>query len=294
MLRKRFNPSSFVWSAALASLSLSSARVDAQANPTPPPAAAPAAPPAAAPPAAAAPVSPQPVAAPAPVPPAQQSLAPATPSAVAAPVYAAPAPYPEPDYGQPAAAPTFEERPSSRERPSFAIAYEVGFPVFDLHTFVNNVSPRGMGGNFEWPVIQGLRLGAAFHYSRFYDERPNQTYNFDGGAVTAKLYRFADIWSMAAVARYRFGTPDSPIRPFVGLELGVSFLNATTLLADLGFQNTPTGFLAAGEVGLAARVSRGFLATIALRYNMTTASFGKTDMPSYIALQLGGAWESGR
>jgi hypothetical protein len=203
-------------------------------------------------------------------------------------------PSPDPYAQVPASVPTFEERPSSRERPSFAIAYEVGFPVFDLHTFTNNVSPRGMGGNFEWPVIQGLRLGAAFHYSRFYDERPRQTYVFDNGAVNAKLYRYADIWSMSALARYRFSTPDSPVRPFVGLEIGVAFLNATTLIADTGFQNTPTGLLLAGEVGLAARVSRGFLATIAVRYNMTTASYGTTDMPSYIALQLGGAWESGR
>jgi outer membrane protein W len=178
-----------------------------------------------------------------------------------------------------------------KERPSWAIAYEVGIPVFDLHSYTENVSPRGMGFNFEWPVVAGLRLGAGLHYSRFYDERPRQTYTTDSGAVNAKLYRYCDIWSMAAAARYRFGKPDQAVRLFVGFEIGASFLNATSLLADTGFQDTPAGLLLAGEIGAAIRVSRGFLLTVAARYNMTTASFANTDMPSYIALQLGFAWE---
>ena len=180
---------------------------------------------------------------------------------------------------------------TERERPSWAFSYEVGFPVADLHKFTENVSPRGLGFNFEWPIIEGLRLGAAFHYSRFYDERPRTTYEFDSGAINGKLYRYLDIWSFAAAARYRFGSPADPIRGFVGLEVGVAFLNATTLLADTGVQDTPTGLLVAGEVGIAARISKGYLATVALRYNLTTASFRNTDLPSYIALQLGFAWE---
>jgi hypothetical protein len=258
MHRKRLTYASFACTAALSLATLSSTRTSAQAtSPAPPPAAAPTSPPSF--------VEPAP----------QPSAPPATPDTN----YAEDDPH------------AFMVKSPERERPSWALAYEVGFPVADLHTFTENVSPRGMGFNFEWPVVEGLRLGAAFHYSRFYDERPRATYQVDSGAINAKLYRYSDIWSFAGAARYRFGSPADPMRAFVGLEVGVAFLNATTLLADTGVQDTPTGLLVAGELGIAARVTKGYLATIALRYNLTTASFGNTDMPSYIALQLGFAWE---
>jgi hypothetical protein len=273
MHRTRLTHALFACSGALALVALSSAPTSAQAaNPVPPPAApAPAvptvqpAPPASAPPAAAAqPAAAQPVLSPAAVPDVR---------------------YAEED------AQGFVVKAPERERPSWALAYEVGFPVADLHKFTENVSPRGMGFNFEWPVIAGLRLGAAFHYSRFYDERDRTTYEFEGGAINAKLYRYLDVWSFAASGRYRFGSPSDPVRGFVGLEVGVAFVNATTLLADTGVQDTPTGLLVGGEIGIAARITKGYLATIALRYNLTTASFGQTDIPSYLALQLGFAWE---
>jgi hypothetical protein len=267
MHRTRITYASFACSAALGLVALvtaGSTRTSAQATaPTPPPAA------------------------PAPAAPAVQPGAP--PSAPAA-ATTQPAPTPDTNYADDEAH-GFVVKSPERERPSWALAYEVGFPVADLHKFTENVSPRGMGFNFEWPVVEGLRLGAAFHYSRFYDEVPRTTFEFDSGAINAKLYRYLDIWSFAAAGRYRFGSPADPVRGFVGLEVGVAFLNATTLLADTGVQDTPTGLLVAGEAGIAARITKGYLATIALRYNLTTASFAQTDIPSYLALQLGFAWE---
>jgi hypothetical protein len=227
----------------------------------------------------------------------QPAPQPGSPAAPTAPAAALPGQYPaatpDANYAEDDAH-AFMVKSPERERPSWALAYEVGFPVADLHKFTENVSPRGMGFNFEWPVVEGLRLGAAFHYSRFYDERPRTTFEFDSGAINAKLYRYLDIWSFAAAGRYRFGSPADPVRGFVGLEVGVAFLNATTLLADTGVQDTPTGLLVAGEVGIAARITKGYLATIALRYNLTTASFAQTDIPSYLALQLGFAWEGAK
>jgi Lipid A 3-O-deacylase (PagL) len=180
----------------------------------------------------------------------------------------------------------------AREYASWTLAYEVAFPVADLNTFIGSVSPRGLGFAGEFPVYKGLRIGGTINYNRFYGNQPRDTYYLDNGAVTATLYRYVDVWSLAALARYRFLEPNSGIRPFIGVGLGVSFLSATTLVADLGFQDTPAGFLFQPEAGVTARLSAGMQALLAVRYTMTTAAFREVDMPSYISLQIGLSWDT--
>lgn len=180
----------------------------------------------------------------------------------------------------------------AREYASWTVAYEVAFPVAELSEYIGNVSPRGVGFAGEFPIAGGLRIGGTINYNRFYGNEARDTYYLDNGAVTAKLYRYADVWSLAGLARYRFLKPNDGIRPFIGVALGVSFLNATTLVADLGFQDSPAGFLFQPEAGVFARLTPGMQALLAVRYTMTTASFMDYDMPSYISLQIGLSWDT--
>ena len=186
---------------------------------------------------------------------------------------------------------SFDEPPTPPEHLSWALSYEFAFPAGKLHDFVSNPSPLGAGLDIEWPVVEGLRLGLAAHFNQFYDVKPNTTRVFDWGAITGTLYRYLDVWSGALLARYRFLRPDSPLRPFLGAEFGIAFLNATTFLADATFHDAPHGVLFAGELGALVRISRSFQAVFALRYNLTTAALTEASAPSFLSLQLGVVWE---
>jgi hypothetical protein len=186
---------------------------------------------------------------------------------------------------------SFDEPPAPPEHLSWALSYEFAFPAGKLHDFVGNPSPLGAGLDIEWPVVEGLRLGVAAHFSEFYDVKPHTTRVFDWGAITGTLYRYLDVWTGAFLARYRFLRPDSPLRPFLGAEFGMAFLNATTFLADATFHDAPHGLLFAAELGALVRISKSFQAVFALRYNLTTAALAEANVPSYLSLQLGVVWE---
>jgi hypothetical protein len=186
---------------------------------------------------------------------------------------------------------SFDKPAPPPEQLSWALSYELAFPAGDLHDFVGNPSPLGAGLDIEWPVVEGLRLGLAAHFSQFYDVHPHTTRVFDWGAITGTLYRYLDVWTGAFLARYRFLRPDAPLRPFLGAEFGVAFLNATTFLADAKFDDAPHGLLFAGELGALVRMSKSFQAVFALRYNLTTAALAEASRPSYLSLQLGVVWE---
>jgi len=177
---------------------------------------------------------------------------------------------------------------SARERPSWMLAYPLAMPVGDFHDYVADVSFRGFSFSAEWPIGGGgLRLGGALDYNLFYDQRPRSTYQLDSGAVTATLYNYADVWSAGFLTRYRFLDTRASVRPFMGLELGATYLSASSLVADFDVSDDQVGFLAVGEVGALTHVGHFTDISVALRYAVTSASFGSHDWPMFMALQLG-------
>lgn len=174
-----------------------------------------------------------------------------------------------------------------RDGPSFAFAYPMTFTVGDYKNFIGDPGFRGIAVTGEWPLFKGLRLGGSFNYVRLSETKARETYEFENAAINGKLYNYSDAWNMGVLVRYRFLEPGSRIRPFLGTELGVSFLTATTLIADFGVEDSPTGFLFVAEAGTLVGITKNMAAFVALRYNLTTASFVNVHNPSFLSLQIG-------
>jgi hypothetical protein len=275
----------YVHAAAFAAILLvvESGDVRAQA-PAPAPVAAPA--PAPAPVAAPAPA---PVAAPAPAPVAAPAPAPAAPLPATAeataytPVtMAAPAPIsPEPQI-------KLVEAPSGpTERPEILFGYEISLPMGSLKDFAGDPSYRGFEFAALWPVFKSLYLGPVFNHHTFYEEKGTDTYELESGSLTADLYQYARFFTVGGAARYHFLAPDAVARPFVGVRMGMAFVTAATLVADLSLYDTPIGFAVAPEAGVLVRVASVMQLSGSVRYDYSTASSGRLDNASFLAFQLG-------
>lgn len=176
----------------------------------------------------------------------------------------------------------------NRERVKFAIAYSIAFPTADLHDFNSVTSFRGFDFAVLWPVFRGLHVGPALGFNMFYDDKARTTYQVsDNSALTAKLYRYTDYWSISALARYVFMEPSATVRPYAGLRLGVAALSSTTLVVDTSRQDAPVGFLMVPEAGVMFRFTESVLGFVTLQYNFSTASTASFDSLSFAAFQLG-------
>jgi hypothetical protein len=171
---------------------------------------------------------------------------------------------------------------------TLSLNYSMGFTTGNLHDYVAESSFRGFDFAALWPVYKSLYLGAAFGYNLFYERVDRDTYSLsDRSAVTAQLYRYSDYWTTSLATRYYFMEPDSAVRAYAGLRIGVASVLNTTLVADLAFQDDPMGFLLAPEAGVLLRLNPAISGAVSALYNFSTASSAGYDSLSYLALQVG-------
>lgn len=184
---------------------------------------------------------------------------------------------------QPVAIPT-----GPRESSQILFGWEIALPMASLHDFTKEPSYRGFEFAALWPIFKSLYVGGEFSTHTFYEEKGDNTYQLEsGGALTANLYRYARFWTMNAAARYYFLQPDSIVRPYVGLRVGIAFVTSATLVADLSLYDTPIGFALAPELGALVRAAKVMDVSASFRYDYSTASSGKLDNASYLAFSIG-------
>jgi outer membrane protein len=185
----------------------------------------------------------------------------------------------------------------SAERAMLKIAYSMAFPSGGLHDYAADASFRGFDLTLLWPVFKGLYVGAGFGFNGFYEEKPRETYHVNNSDITGKLYRYVDHWAFSAVAQWFFLKPDSIVRPYAGVRLGVAALSMTTLVVDLAYQDAPAGFLVVPEVGAQLKLSRQFKAYVSYQFNYSTASVEGATQDysglSFSSIQIGFALAMG-
>jgi hypothetical protein len=180
-----------------------------------------------------------------------------------------------------------EQTYAARELPMWTIGYSVSLGVGDLNDYIGTPSFRGFEISLLWPAIQSFFAGLAFGYNGFYETSGRQTFQLQSGAVTGKLYRYADAWPLALLGRYVFMQRESVVRPYLGLRMGMAWIDTTTLVTDRTYEDSSLGFLLAPEVGILGHLSKSVMASLNYTFNFTTASSGDRDVLSYSSLMLG-------
>jgi opacity protein-like surface antigen len=181
----------------------------------------------------------------------------------------------------------------NRESAMLKIAWSMAFAAGDLNDFAGDASFRGFDIALLWPVVAGLHLGAGFGFNSLYEEHERGTYEVNTTAVTGKLYRYADAWSFSAVAQYMFLSPQSMLRPYAGLRVGIEAMALTTLVVDFAADDAPAGFLLAPDIGLQLNVSKQMMAYASYQFNFSTASTDQFDALSFSTVNIGIALKMG-
>jgi hypothetical protein len=173
----------------------------------------------------------------------------------------------------------------------WSVQYDVSLPVGSVRSFVPAVSPIGFVLDARyWFAGPNLSVGVAGIYNQFYHQSPQATYPVDNGAVTATLYRIADVTAIAPEAHYYFG-PANAVVPYLGAGAGFASVKFHVLVSDLDVVQRSSGFIMFSEGGILIPFDRdGFIlqaVMLGARATFISAGFRDVDDTSYISLTLG-------
>lgn len=164
------------------------------------------------------------------------------------------------------------------------VNYTLSIPLGDTKDFISNTSFRGFSFEFGRFFTEEISVGFLFAWSVFHENFPRDTYELENLTLTGKLYRYINAFPLMAVGRYHF-TPESRLRPYLGLASGAYVINRVSDIGVHRFENKNWHFGLAPEAGLIVGVGAEAYINMTARYNHAFPSAGTTH--SWLSLQAG-------
>lgn len=154
-------------------------------------------------------------------------------------------------------------------------SYEIGIPLSSFsNNYVNKVSFNG--GNIEARTFlsDNISVGASFSWQKYYAKQPRQTYQIDGGAITATQYHWLRQIPLKVTAHYYLGKNGSKLRPYLGVGTGLVSIVQETTISDYTFRSSKWSYILAPEIGalISFREYSSSGLILGAKYNYTTYS----------------------
>jgi len=172
----------------------------------------------------------------------------------------------------------------------FLATYNMAAPLGNTKDFIDKFSPRGFtleGGGW---IANEISLGLDFSWQGFYKEEPFQTYHFDDGDISAKVWKYSNVYNVMGVAKYYFGS-GSDIEYYAGAGIGTNIIRQNTDFGIWTIEEKNWHFAMAPQVGIIYWFNPETGVIMNLKY-MWAAKAGNIPSQSYFGINLGFMWHS--
>lgn len=167
------------------------------------------------------------------------------------------------------------------------LEWNISMPSGDFNDWIDETGLRGIefGGTYEFET--GVTAGASIGYAAFFRETERKTVEFGTNAITAKQFRDLFSYYFLAEGGYAF-LPDSPVRPYAKVGLGVYYTEQALQIGLLYFEDDTWDFGLRPEVGVQYfNEDASIGATVNGKYNYVVDYGNDLDNFSYIAVGVG-------
>ncbi|UXX78173.1 hypothetical protein N7E81_12465 [Reichenbachiella carrageenanivorans] len=133
----------------------------------------------------------------------------------------------------------------------FHIDWNVGLPVGDLQDFIEDESYRGLRIGGRAFIYDYLSVGGEGGWQVYYDTQDGtQRIETEDGIfdLTGKQYRYLNTYPLMANIHFYLGE-DYGVRPYIGTNAGVTFVNQRIAFGIYDVSETSTHFSIAPEIG---------------------------------------------
>jgi len=172
----------------------------------------------------------------------------------------------------------------------FSATYNMAAPLGNTNDFISKFSPRGFGFEAGAWVSNDISLGFNFSWQGFYEEVPFQTYQVEGGAISAKSWKYSNVYPLMAVAKYYFGG-GSDVEFAGGLGMGTNIIRQNTDFGIWTIEEKHWHFALAPEIDMIYWFNPESGLTLNFKY-MWAAKAGNVPAQSYFGIGLGFIWHS--
>ncbi len=143
----------------------------------------------------------------------------------------------------------------AQRRQYYSAGWDVGFPMGKFSDFIADPSLRSFFFSGNVFVTDAFSVGFKFGYNSYHENKERATYYIDNGlAMTAASYNYAVTVPMQAGGYYHFNV-GGMIEPYIGLGLGLNYINEESLIQDWEIYDNQWTFLLNPELGV--RISFG-------------------------------------
>lgn len=192
----------------------------------------------------------------------------------------------------------YGDQPSSGPQFYGSVTYQLGIPIGNTHSYIQDVAWRGIGVDLQWMVKPNLSVGVALGWNVFFENvtttitDPNGSpTNGTGVAVTGNQDRSINFFPLLADVRF-LPKLKSNVRPFIGAGIGGYITTQYLGIGLYGFDKTAFLFGLAPELGVLVPIEGGAAIQISARYNMAFGG-GGISFQQWLGINAGVAWGPG-
>ncbi|UTW64142.1 outer membrane beta-barrel protein [bacterium SCSIO 12741] len=168
-----------------------------------------------------------------------------------------------------------------------SVNYNIGIPLGDFGDFISPGSFRGGNLEVDYFLNEKFSVGGIIGWNGFYERKNNQTYMFDGGAISGTRYNYFYALPIMLKAQYFF-VDAGQILPYAGLGVGTVYTEHETYMGFIGFATEKWKFGLAPELGLHMGLGQsGWAFKVAGRYNAIFYNENNLNTVDYLGVNLG-------
>jgi hypothetical protein len=166
-----------------------------------------------------------------------------------------------------------------------ALQYSIGFGTGDMKDFISPASFRGFTVDYRKMVRSDLGVGIDIGWNVFYDEMPDDVYEYQNITYSGKQWRYSNHFPMLAAVDY-YMNPNEKLITFAGLGIGTMYSLQNTDMGQYTFEKDAWHFALRPEIGLIVKAAPGVGLMLASKYYY---GFKAGDLPSqgYFTLNIG-------
>lgn len=153
------------------------------------------------------------------------------------------------------------------QKSATAITYNTAVPLSRLNEYTGEMSWGGLGVEFKHFTSSDLTIGASLGWNVFSQLVRNETIQLNQGAVSGTNVRSVNSFPILANLNYFLGTRGDEIRPFIGMNAGLYFINRRFEIGVTALEKSNWHFGIAPEAGFWVPSSGGFFVVVTGRFN---------------------------
>jgi hypothetical protein len=166
-----------------------------------------------------------------------------------------------------------------------ALSYSIGFGAGNMHDFISPASFRGFTVDYRNMVQPNIGVGVDIGWNVFYDEVPDDVYEYKNVTLSGKQWRYSNEFPMLAAIDY-YLNPGTQVSPFGGLGIGTMYSLQNTDMSAYTFEKDAWHFALRPEIGVIIKAAPGVGMMLAAKYYY---GFKAGDLPSqgYLTINFG-------